>query len=193
MTFKQYRNLDLLIFIAMYALCEYLVIKAATAWFDEPYSISIMLPLLLIVMMRWDGFCIIHAIAYALLFVFYQGGNIKQYLIYLIGNLGFMLNLLLLKKMGKDKIRNSFFNSLIYLLSGYILMEGFRGIASILIAGSDAAIIRQFIFSDMLSLVFAILVIIVVRKQEGLFADQKEYLIEVNSKKDEIDGGWQDE
>ena len=115
------------------------------------------------------------------------------YLIYLIGNLGFMLNLLLLKKMGKDKIRNSFFNSLIYLLSGYILMEGFRGIASILIAGSDAAIIRQFIFSDMLSLVFAILVIIVVRKQEGLFADQKEYLIEVNSKKDEIDGGWQDE
>ena len=74
MTFKQYRNLDLLIFIAMYALCEYLVIKAATAWFDEPYSISIMLPLLLIVMMRWDRFCIIHAIAYALLFVFYQGG-----------------------------------------------------------------------------------------------------------------------
>ena len=193
MTFKQYRNLDLAIFIAMYALCEYLVIKAATVWFDEPYSISIMLPLLLIVMMRWDRYCIIHAVVYALLFVFYQGGNGKQYLIYLIGNLGFMLNLVLLNRMGKDKIRNSFFNSLIYLVSGFLLMEVFRGIASMIAAGSDLKIIWQFIFSDMLSLVFGILVIIVIRRQDGLFRDQRDYLLEVNSQKDEIDGGWQDE
>ncbi len=193
MSFKQYRMMDLMIFIAMYGLCEYLVIKAATVWFDEPYSISIMLPLLLIVMMRWDKYSIINAIAYAVLFVFYQSGNLNQYLIYLIGNLGVMLELILLKKMGKDNIRSSFFNSMIYLLCGFVLMEVFRGIASIIIAGSDIGVILQFLMSDMLSLVFGVLVIIVVRRIDGLFVDQKQYLIELNSQKEKIDGGWQDE
>jgi len=193
MSFKQYRMMDLMIFIAMYGLCEYLVIKAATVWFDEPYSISIMLPLLLIVMMRWDKYSIINAIAYAVLFVFYQSGNLNQYLIYLIGNLGVMLELILLKKMGKDNIRSSFFNSMIYLLCGFVLMEVFRGIASIIIAGSDIGVILQFLMSDMLSLVFGVLVIIVVRRIDGLFVDQKRYLIELNSQKEKIDGGWQDE
>lgn len=193
MSFKQYRMMDLMIFIAMYGLCEYLVIKAATVWFDEPYSISIMLPLLLIVMMRWDKYSIINAIAYAILFVFYQSGNLNQYLIYLIGNLGVMLELILLKKMGKDNIRSSFFNSMIYLLCGFVLMEVFRGIASIIIAGSDIGVILQFLMSDMLSLVFGVLVIIVVRRIDGLFVDQKQYLIELNSQKEKIDGGWQDE
>ena len=193
MSFKQYRMMDLMIFIAMYGLCEYLVIKAATVWFDEPYSISIMLPLLLIVMMRWDKYSIINAIAYAVLFVFYQSGNLNQYLIYLIGNLGVMIELILLKKMGKDNIRSSFFNSMIYLLCGFVLMEVFRGIASIIIAGSDIGVILQFLMSDMLSLVFGVLVIIVVRRIDGLFVDQKRYLIELNSQKEKIDGGWQDE
>ena len=193
MSFKQYRMMDLMIFIAMYGLCEYLVIKAATVWFDEPYSISIMLPLLLIVMMRWDKYSIINAIAYAVLFVFYQSGNLNQYLIYLIGNLGVMFELILLKKMGKDNIRSSFFNSMIYLLCGFVLMEVFRGIASIIIAGSDIGVILQFLMSDMLSLVFGVLVIIVVRRIDGLFVDQKQYLIELNSQKEKIDGGWQDE
>ena len=193
MSFKQYRMMDLMIFIAMYGLCEYLVIKAATVWFDEPYSISIMLPLLLIVMMRWDKYSIINAIAYAVLFVFYQSGNLNQYLIYLIGNLGVMLELILLKRMGKDNIRSSFFNSMIYLLCGFVLMEVFRGIASIIIAGSDIGVILQFLMSDMLSLVFGVLVIIIVRRIDGLFIDQKQYLMQLNSQEERIDGGWQDE
>ena len=45
----------------------------------------------------------------------------------------------------------------------------------------------------MLSLVFAILVIIVVRRVDGLFVDQKKYLLELNSQEEKIDGGWQDE
>ena len=193
MSFKQYRSLDLLIFIAMYALCEYLVIKAATVWFNEPYSISIMLPLLAIVMMRWDKYCIIHAIVYALLFVFYQKGNISQYLIYVIGNLGFMLLLIYVKYVGKDKIRSSFFDAAMYLSIGFLLMETFRGIASMIIVKSNIGIILRFMMTDMLSLVFGILVIITVRKANGLFQDQKQYLIELNSQKENIDGGWQDE
>lgn len=193
MSFKQYRTLDLTIFIGMYALCEYLVVKAATVWFDEPYSISIMLPLLAIVMMRWDKYSVIHAIVYALLFVYYQQGNLNQYIIYLVGNLGFMLMLIYVNKVGKDKIRSSFFDASLYMVVGFLLMEIFRGIASMVVAGSNIGVILQFVMTDMLSLVFAILVVIVVRKMEGIFQDQKQYLLELNSQKENIDGGWQDE
>ena len=193
MSFKQYRSIDLILFVIMYGVCEYLAIKAATVWFDEPYCISIMLPMLAIVMMRWDKFSIIHAVVYALLFVYFQSGSLTQYFIYLIGNLGFMLLLLYMKKVTKEKIRATFFGSVSYLLIGFLLMEVFRGLASMLFAGKDAGVIFTFIMTDMLSLVFAILVIIIVRRIDGLFIDQKQYLLELNSQKERIDGGWQDE
>lgn len=193
MSFKQYRSIDLILFVIMYGVCEYLAIKAATVWFDEPYCISIMLPMLAIVMMRWDKFSIIHAVVYALLFVSFQSGSLTQYFIYLIGNLGFMLLLLYMKKVTKEKIRATFFGSVSYLLIGFLLMEVFRGLASMLLAGKDAGVIFTFIMTDMLSLVFAILVIIIVRRIDGLFIDQKQYLLELNSQKERIDGGWQDE
>ncbi|MBQ6217516.1 MAG: hypothetical protein IJK53_09070 [Erysipelotrichaceae bacterium] len=193
MSFKQYRSIDLILFVIMYGVCEYLAIKAATVWFDEPYCISIMLPMLAIVMMRWDKFSIIHAVVYALLFVYFQSGSLTQYFIYLTGNLGFMLLLLYMKKVTKEKIRATFFGSVSYLLIGFLLMEVFRGLASMLLAGKDAGVIFTFIMTDMLSLVFAILVIIIVRRIDGLFIDQKQYLLELNSQKERIDGGWQDE
>jgi hypothetical protein len=192
MSFKQYRTLDLMIFLGMYALCEYLVIKAATVWFDEPYSISIMLPLLVIVMMRWDKYVLIHAVLYAILFVYYQGGSMKQYLIYIIGNLGFLATLIYVYKVGKDKIRNSFFNSAVFLVIGFVTMELSRGLASMIISGSGPIVILQFLMTDMLSLVFGLLVIIVVRKADGLFQDQKQYLLQINSQEKQ-NGGWQDE
>ena len=187
MSFKQYRLIDLLLFLGMYALCEFLVIKAATVWFDEPYSISIMLPLLLIVMMRWSGYAAIHAVLYAVLFVLYQKGSASQYLIYIIGNLGFMLTLFYVKKIGKEKIRSSFMGSVAYLAVGFLLMELFRGLASMVFTGSDVRILLQFIMSDMLSLVFGILVIIVIRKQDGLFEDQKHYLLRLGRQDEEED------
>ena len=149
--------------------------------------------MLVIVMMRWDRYCLIHAVVYAFLFVSFHRGSLTQYLVYLIGNLGFMITLIYMRKVTKEKIAASFFGSLAYLLLGFLLMEVFRGLASMLIAGSDVRVIMEFILTDMLSLVFAILVIIVVRRVDGLFVDQKKYLLELNSQEEKIDGGWQDE
>ena len=101
--------------------------------------------------------------------------------------------LIYVNKVGKDKIRSSFFDASLYMVVGFLLMEIFRGIASMAVAGSNIGVILQFVMTDMLSLVFAILVVIVVRKMEGIFQDQKQYLLELNSQKENIDGGWQDE
>ena len=72
-------------------------------------------------------------------------------------------------------------------------MELSRGLASMFISGTNPYVIIEFILTDMLSLVFGILVIIIVRQVDGLFVDQKEYLLQINSQEEKIDGGWQDE
>ncbi|MDO4197605.1 MAG: hypothetical protein Q4D13_01280 [Erysipelotrichaceae bacterium] len=192
MNFKQYRTLDLCIFIAMYAICEFLVIKSATVWFvwDEMYSISIMLLLLLIVMMRWDKYCIFQAVISSILFVAYQSGSVQQYIIYLAGNLGFMLTLIYVSKVGKDKIRNSIFLTMGYVVIGYLLMELSRGLAAVIVSGVSVQVISVFVFTDMLTLVFTLVGIFIARKVEGLFMDQKQYLIQL--KENEEDENFDD-
>ena len=193
MSFRQYRSIDIALFVIMYAVCEFLTVRAATVWFDEPYSISIMLPLLVMVMMRWDWLAVVNAVAYALIFVFLQKGTIGQYAVYLIGNLGCMLTVLWLLKTGKQKVRDSLFISMEFLLISFLLMEIFRGLASAVILGSNIRVIIQFIFTDMLSLVFSVLLVIIVRRIDGLFEDQKHYLLRINSHENSVDGGWEDE
>ena len=193
MSFRQYRSIDIALFVIMYAVCEFLTVRAATVWFDEPYSISIMLPLLVMVMMRWDWLAVVNAVAYALIFVFLQKGTIGQYAVYLIGNLGCMLTVLWLLKTGKQKVRDSLFISMEFLLISFLLMEIFRGLASAVILGSNIRVIIQFIFTDMLSLVFSVLLVIIVRRIDGLFEDQKHYLLRINSHENRVDGGWEDE
>lgn len=181
MSYKQYRTLDLFIFCLMYVVFEFITTKAATVWFDEPYSISIMLPILLIVMMRWGEFVIFEAVIAAVSFVIMHGGSFPQLVIYTIGNLGFMLTLVYLLKIGKERVRESFVLSEVFAIVGFLTTQIFRGLVAMLILKAPAVIISEFILTDMLSLVFTLVVIFVVRRVEDLFVDQKEYLLRIHN------------
>ena len=60
-----------------------------------------------------------------------------------------------------------------------------------IISKTGPGVIVSFIMTDMLSLVFGLLVVIATRKTD-VFEDQKQYLLKINSQ-DKQDGGWQDE
>ena len=183
MSFKQYRAIDLFIFIALYAGLEFLITKAATGWFadDSIYFVSLMLPLLLIVAMRWDKYVLIQAVISGVLFPIYLGkANIKTILIYVIGNLGFSLIVLLFKRIDKEKIRKNLSWSIVYVLLGYLLMELFRGLAAIIIEGLGPSVIISYFAEDALTLVFTLFVVLIARKIDGLFMDQKKYLLDLH-------------
>lgn len=176
MSFRKYKVIDLSIFIILYIALEFLISLGATKWFPEqPFIVSIMLPMLLIVMMRWDKWSIFFAIISGVFYPLIYHGDWSEYLIYLLGNLGFMILLLFLFKVGKKRIKDSIFLTVCYTLIGFLLLEIFRGLGAIIFNGSNIIIIWKFIWTDMLSLIFSLLVILISRHLDGIFEDQKAY------------------
>lgn len=63
-SFKQYRAIDLTIWLAILSVFEYITVMAASRWFPgELYTLSQLVAVLCIVMMRWGGWAAIHAVA----------------------------------------------------------------------------------------------------------------------------------
>ena len=103
-SFQQYRNIDLIILLAVLAVCQLLTHFAVAFWFPEQlYVVSPVAGLTALVMMRWSGFGAIHAALGGLLFAVLSGGTWQQILIYTVGNLAALLMLLMLKRPGKEQ------------------------------------------------------------------------------------------
>lgn len=176
MSFRKYKIIDLVIFTGLYLILEFLISLAATKWFPEqPYIVSLMLPFLLIVMMRWDKWAGILALLSAPFYVLIYGGTGTRYLVFLIGNIGFMSLLAFLLPIGKKKVRDNIFLTFCYVLIGYLSLELFRGLGAMIFEHATIEVIWTFIWTDMLSLVFSLVVIFIARIIDGIFEDQKAY------------------
>lgn len=186
MSFRKYRIIDLAIFTGLYLILEFLISLAATKWFPEqPYSVSIMLPILLIVMMRWGPYAGILAAISAPFYVLIYHGSGFDYLVYVIGNIGFMGLLAFLLAVGKKKIRDNILLTLAYIAIGFVLLEVFRGFAAMIFKGAGIVVLWQFLMTDMLSLVFSIVVVMIARFADGVFEDQKAYMFRKQREREE--------
>ena len=189
LTFRQYRRIDLILFAAILALTEFLVVRAAKAWFpDQLYTVSVTAAVTAIVMMRWGPFAGIHAALGGLVYAWVSGGNPQQFVIYIVGNGFSMAALLLFKAFGKDRIRNSFLLTLLFALSVQIAMQVGRGVVSLVFDGRIEAI-WKFMTTDALSDLFTMLVVWVASRLDGVFEDQKQYLLRVQKEREEQQNG----
>ena len=111
-----------------------------------------------------------------------------QYAVYVLGNLFSVLSLLMVKKMGKDKIRSGVFFSFLYATVVFLLMAFGRGVVS-LILGKGAGALVDFLTTDVLSWVFALVIIWIVRRLDGVFEDQISYLVRLKSDEEKEKGG----
>ena len=185
MSFQKYRVIDLAIFTGLYLVLEFLISLAATKWFpDQPYIVSIMLPVLLIVMMRWGYFAFIIAAISAPFYVLIYHGSGMEYLVFLFGNIGFMALLAFLLPIGKKRVRDNIVLTFLYVVIGFLLLETFRGFGAMIFEQTGIQIIWRFIWTDMLSLVFSLVVIFIARFADGIFEDQKAYLFRKQRERD---------
>lgn len=189
MSFKQYRSIDMLILFILYVACEFGIIKVGGSMIDQPYIVSLMLPILLIVIMRWDVYSIYQAVGSAIFFVLIQQGDIKQMFVYILGNLGVWMLALSIKKIGKERISSSVFNCMVYVVVGAIFMEVFRYFGMVIVYQSEIGGLIRLFALDALSVVFGIIVILLVRNIDGLFVDQKKYLLNLQKEKEE-ENSW---
>ena len=181
LTLQQYRNIDLTILFVLMAVSQFLIVKASTTWFsDQLYVVSPVAAVTAIVMMRWGFWAGIHAFLGGILFTAFSGGTWQHHIIYGIGNLLCLAALPMLKLIGKDQIRKDLILSLMFGLAVQLLMQlGRAGLAKLL--GHSWMEALGFITTDILSELFTLVIVGIVRRIDGLFEDQKMYLLRIQS------------
>lgn len=182
-SFKQYRAIDLGILAVILFVAETITAKAASTWFPtEFYMLSPSIAVICIVMMRWSGFAAIHAAVGGAAYCLALGATAQQFVIYCIGNCFALISLILIKALGKQKIKDSVWLTVIFTVLAFVGTELGRGLVG-LIFGLAIDSIIAFFTTDSLSLVFAVVVVLISRRIDGMFEDQKAYLIRTESER----------
>jgi len=175
-SFRQYRAMDLFLFTALLCICETLITLGATRWFTgEPYTLSITPAVTAIVMVRWGGFAAIPAVLGAFVFCLVSGATLPQYIIYCVGNLAALVLTQFLCRIGWKRLHESVLLSLLYGLLTAVLMQLGRALLA-LVMGNSLALCAGFITTDTLSILFAMLIVWITRRLDGVLEEQKHYL-----------------
>lgn len=182
-SFQQYRTIDLTILAVVLAVSQFAIFLASSVLYPEQlYVVSPVAAMVALVMMRWNGYAAVHALLGGVLFTALSGGTWQHALIYGGGNLLSLLSLLMLKTFGKERVRKEALLAVVFGLCTQALMWlGRAGLAFAL--GFERAACLGFITTDILSGLFTAVIIWVVRRIEGLFEDQKHYLLRLQSER----------
>lgn len=182
-TWQEYRTIDLVMFGGMMIIFEFVVTYAANFWFrGQPFAVSLAAPLTSIVYMRWGYWGGIHAFLAGIVFCFFSGATAQQYLIYCVGNLLSLAAVFPLLRLGKERVRTSLLAN-IFPLCVLLLMQTGRALTALLLGAAPVSVI-DFYTTDSLSLLFTFVIIWMARRLDGIYEDQKHYLLRIREKKE---------
>lgn len=187
---SQYRTTDLFLFAVVVGLAELLAF-GATIWFPDEavFSFSFMLPLVLLVMMRWGWPSVFYAVESAIIYCALHSLSWQYYLTYILGNASIVIVLVYLMPIGKERVAKSAILSVLLVIIAWIVEVLVRSIMLVITGVSSfvPSLVLMCGFADcgLLSLVMGVIAILVVRRFDGLFEDQKAYLLRLYKVKQE--------
>lgn len=185
---RQYRAIDLGLFALILCVAETLIVTASSRWYaDQLYTVSLAGAVTAIVLMRWGSWAALHAALSGLVFVLASHGSARQLVIYGVGNLLSLLMLLPLRRLGGERIRQSAWLSVFFGLGTLLLMQLGRALVALLL-GSSVAALQGFITTDSLSFLFTGVLLWIARRLDGVFEDQKHYLLRIHAPEEEKGG-----
>ena len=177
---SQYRAIDLSILTGLMAVSQVAIHLAVSFWRADQtgYIVSPVAAIVALVMMRWNLWAAVPALAGGAVLTLLSGGTAEQMLMYSAGNLLSLLALLYLKLIGKERVRGNVMLALFFAILVQLLMQfGRAGVA--LLVGHPLQACWDFITTDAMSILFTLVIVWIVRRVEGLFEDQKHYLLRV--------------
>lgn len=186
LSIRGYRAIDIGIFSVILFLIEFF----ATYFTNNIFTIFLLIPIVLIVLMRWGLYAsitvVIGSVAYVYAISLHSDGiTYKNYLAYILGNLFILINILWFIK-GKEKVKKNLFISIGYVVSAFLLIEVGKTIFSVIFLGGDFfRILIGFLGSDALNVVIGLVIILIARLQNGIFEDQIAYIKRI---KEETEG-----
>ena len=187
---RSYRGIDLTLFAVMTAVFEYLACRAALRLFPaQPFTVSVTPVITAIVLMRWGPWAAVHAVLGGFIFCRMAGGGARQYLIWCAGNLFSLAALGLKKSLGAESIRLSTGKSLLFGLCTVLSMQLGRAAAA-LVLGLEPAAAVLFITTDVITVLFTLVVVWIARRLDGVFEDQRHYLRRLDEAERKEKGGY---
>lgn len=171
-------------------------VDISTSGITITFVVNIYIMMSLLVMFRWNKlgilFNLITTIVYLLISLVIDPVKeyefleiIKTSIVYLSGVLFFGLNIFWFKKVKKEKITKSAGLTLLYVLSGFLLVTLGRTIAAsieLVLDKETFNIIGIFLahFSnELLNLVLALIAFLILRKQKDIMQDMNDYLLQL--------------
>ncbi|MGN0820127.1 MAG: hypothetical protein ACI4M6_07085 [Christensenellaceae bacterium] len=195
LTFKQYRALDLIIFTVLLCVFESVLTVIWNVWaYSDPFIPSLLFLILAIVYMRWGALALIPAVVCGVVVSSVRLLTDKSltesvFVTEIIGNCFSAFILLFMKRVKKDRIKSSWGMTIAYASLIYIFIETGRAVAY-LILSKDAALTLSYFATrlflrDLVAYVLLITGVLIVRRIDGMFEDQKAYLfrLERNARK----------
>ena len=187
----QYRTIDLSIFALMLAFFETVVVFAARTWFPgEPYAISVVPVVAAIVMIRWGWWAALHAALGGVVTCLASGGSMLQMVVYALGNLASLGAMTMIKSLGAQRISESSLLTLAFGACVTVLMQAGRAVVS-LVMGTAPGTSLRFFTTDVITLLFTLTVLWIVRRLDGVFEDQRHYLSRIHEEQERERGGVQ--
>ncbi len=184
-TFRQYRSLDVFFFSLMLVVSEVLITLGARVWFPgEPYTVSFSCAVMAIVMVRWGVWAAVPVGLGSLAFCLVSGADMGQYAMYVMGSMAGLGMLPVLKRYGWRKLKESVLFALLYGLGTALCMQGGRLLVAIVL-GAGLQVSTGFFTTDILSTLFAVLIVGIARNLDGMLEKQTDYLKRIQEEKEQ--------
>lgn len=179
---RQYKFTDLFLFAVILIVFD-LVVFFATAWLADQatmYMFSLTVPMVLLIMMRWDWRAIFFAVGDAVFLTVLHNPTVWQsYLSYAIGDASILLLLIPMRYIGKQKIAKKWYLTVLFVAVGWLISNlvcsTVQCICGLNFVGALLANI-SFGVTGLMSLALGIVLILILRKLDGMFEDQISYL-----------------
>jgi small-conductance mechanosensitive channel len=186
-SYKQYRTTDLFLFAVILIAFE-LIIHFAFIAYNGDFTFSPMLPIVLLIMIRWGWQAAFYAagdgILYCLLNMSSESFSANYFAVYAIGNLFVMAMLLAIKFIGSEKITKFWYTTLLFVIGAWLLVVLGRATVAACFGYNFVSVFLGNLF-DIISLAMAIILILVFRRLDGMLVNQKSYLLKLEKERKE--------
>lgn len=186
-SYGQYKTADILLFLLIMCVCEAINVFAIRSWFPGMmFTVSVMLLVTLIVLVRWNWFGLLFPVADGLIYCWMNGAAAWQFGVYAIGNAFVALVWLFFLAVPKEKVTAHWWLTCIYAAIAFVLLLLGRSVVAACFGESFVNTLKATAVGEALNLAFAIIGLLVVRRFDGMFCDQKQYLLKVAKERDTL-------
>lgn len=192
---KQYRFTDLFLFAVILAISELIGYFAAGVMPKEAYyTVSFSIPIILIVMLRWGWPSVVYALVSGLIVCLLNIDKVSghQWACYLIGNAFVALMLIPRYLLGVKKITSKWWGIALFAIGGWACV--YLGKSIVWAIGFAVSPVDgytalsgfiKFLQTDLLSLFMGVIVMVVLRKLDGMTEDQNDFLKRLDDERKE--------